>query len=119
MSGSRPRTLLWQLGLALMVMQAVVAVVFGAWGLSKLKRFHYEQTTRQLEQHAPLVAASFAPLLADARTDETQILARNLGQRSGVRITVTQPDGVVVGDSDEAPWATTSSRSAWCGWPCR
>ncbi|MHC4385159.1 MAG: HAMP domain-containing sensor histidine kinase, partial [Planctomycetota bacterium] len=111
MSGSRPRTLLWQLGLALMVMQAVVAVVFGAWGLSKLKRFHYEQTTRQLEQHAPLVAASFAPLLADARTDETQILARNLGQRSGVRITVTQPDGVVVGDSDEEPAAMDNHRS--------
>ena len=50
MSGLRPRTLLWQLGLALMVMQAVVALVFGAWGYSLLKRFHYEQTTGQLQQ---------------------------------------------------------------------
>jgi two-component system phosphate regulon sensor histidine kinase PhoR len=88
-----------------MVMQAAVAVLFGAWGFSKLKRFHYEQTTRQLEQHAPLVAASFTPLLADARADETQVLARNLGQRSGVRITVVQPDGVVVGDSSHDPAA--------------
>ncbi|MHC5016815.1 MAG: ATP-binding protein [Planctomycetota bacterium] len=105
MNGPRPRTLLWQLGLGLMVMQAAVAVLFGAWGFSKLKRFHYEQTTRQLEQHAPLVAASFTPLLADARADETQVLARNLGQRSGVRITVVQPDGVVVGDSSHDPAA--------------
>jgi hypothetical protein len=42
MTGLRPRTLLWQLGLALMVMQSVVAVVFGAYGFGKLKRFHHE-----------------------------------------------------------------------------
>jgi two-component system phosphate regulon sensor histidine kinase PhoR len=103
MTRLQPRTLLWQLGLALMVMQAVVAVVFGAWGFSELKRFHYEQATGQLEQHVPLVAASFGSLLADPGVGDAQALARNLGQRSGVRITVIDPGGIVVADSDEDP----------------
>jgi two-component system phosphate regulon sensor histidine kinase PhoR len=103
MSPIRPRTLLWQLGLALMIMQCVVAVVFGAYGYAELKRFHYEQTTGQLQQLVAPVASSFEPALAGMPSQEADRLADELGARSGVRVTVILPDGVVVGDSERDP----------------
>jgi two-component system phosphate regulon sensor histidine kinase PhoR len=103
MNGLWPRTLLWQLGLTLMVMQVAAALVLGVYGFVEIRQFHHEQTRGELQKLAPLVAASFEPLLAEARAPEAQALARELGRRSGVRITVIRADGVVVADSDHDP----------------
>lgn len=101
MSRLRPRTLLWQLGLALMVMQTVVAVSFGTYGFVKLRQFHYDQTTRQLERIAPLVVGRVDPW-PGTDADATG-LAADLAARTGLRVTLVLTDGRVVGDSESDP----------------
>lgn len=95
-----PRTLLWQVGLAIMLLQAIVGLAFGGWAVAKLKQFHYQQTSRELLRLAPVVAEAFEALLPAAAPDRVDQLARRLGRSTGVRVTVIRPDGIVIGDSE-------------------
>src|SRR5690606_19368133 len=66
----------------------------------------------QLSAEAQLVSDSASPLLAEgAAGDGIDTLVKRLGQLLQARVTVINPDGVVVGDSEEDP-ATMENHSS-------
>lgn len=103
----KPRTLLWQLGLALMTVQAAAVVLLGWYAYARFEQFTRDQTLDQLRRITPLLAEEFADRLghASAETDYAALdaMAKDEGRRAGVRITVILLDGKVIADSDAAP----------------
>jgi two-component system phosphate regulon sensor histidine kinase PhoR len=104
----RPRTLLWQLGLGLMLVQAA-AIFAPAWfAYSQFQSFLEDQTARTLAREAPLLADRYSGYFIGpgaSRLDELQALVRADGARTGRHITVVFPDGRVVADSIQDPAA--------------
>lgn len=95
----KPRTLLWQLAAALMIVQAVVALAFGWYGYARLLRFHHEQALSELQRFTPLVASRCADVLDEHSAKELAQRVGSDGAASGIRITVIAPDGRVLADS--------------------
>jgi two-component system phosphate regulon sensor histidine kinase PhoR len=54
---------------------------------------------------ATLVQTNVAPRIGAGRTDELQQQVRNMGQRTGIRITLVAMDGTVLADSEQASLA--------------
>jgi two-component system phosphate regulon sensor histidine kinase PhoR len=98
----RPRTLLWQLGLALMAVQAAIALALGAYAYARLRQFHEEQTVHQLHQGTAQAAARFAAL-APSDAVAAQALATRIASETGLRVTLILRDGVVTADSEHDP----------------
>ncbi|BCR06795.1 PAS domain-containing sensor histidine kinase [Desulfuromonas versatilis] len=97
------RRLLWQLFPSYLV---IVAIALGAvtWYVSgELRRFHIEQTRSDLEARAWLVEKQLHGLLGMVPEEAVDALCKELGWRTGTRITVVRPDGLVLGDSVEEP----------------
>ncbi len=89
------------LSYALLVLVAggILAVLFGG----EFERREEEALRARLVDQARAVAYSAAPLFAaSAPVTETSRLAHDLATLFGTRVTLIRPDGVVVGDSDEA-----------------
>lgn len=99
----KPRTLLWQLGAALVIVQIVVAVAFGFYTYARLLRFHHEQSLSELQRLTPLVSARCAGALKDADAQELARLVKSVSAVAGARITVIAPDGRVLADSEADP----------------
>jgi two-component system phosphate regulon sensor histidine kinase PhoR len=99
----RPRTLLWRIGLGLVLVQSAVALAFGWYAAVTLRGFHREHVVSELEGVAPLAAARFAPLLAAPDAARIQAEAAAVAGGIGLRVTVVGPDGTVLGDSHQDP----------------
>src|SRR5262245_39483809 len=99
----RPRTLLWRLGLGLMLSQSVVAAVFGAWADRTLRAFNREQVAAELERLSPLVTARFDPFLAGPDLAAIDQATRETAAATGLRVTIVEPGGRVLSDSDDDP----------------
>jgi len=98
-----PRTLLWRLGLALMLVQAVVALGLGVYAFYRVRAFHYDQTLDKLERIEALLSDAYQPLLEDAQYERLQAMAIEDGREGSLRITVVLDDGEVVADSMADP----------------
>ncbi len=99
---SRKR-LIWQIyqPFLLIVLLALLAVT---WVHSRaLDAFYAQETRRDLEARARLVAAQVREQLATQDYVSLVILARELGELSQTRLTFILPSGEVVGDSQEDP----------------
>jgi len=73
---------------------------------------HYRQTLGAgLRNLGWSVALTAEPLLAEGRSDELNRLARDLGAKTDIRITIINADGVVLGDSDENPASMENHRT--------
>ncbi len=97
------KQLVWQFLLPFLVI-TLLALLTTTWLFSRaLDQFHVEQTRKELEARARLVAAQVDHSLRleeSARIDE---LCKQLGPLSFTRLTVILPDGRVLGDSSEDP----------------
>lgn len=95
----QPRTLLWRLCLALVVIQVAVAIGLSWYAYVAVRTFHHEQSLAELERLSPLLVARYADALdRDAAIDLTSMM-RTDSERSGLRLTLIRPDGVVLADS--------------------
>jgi len=99
----RRKRLLWQIFPAylLVILISLAAVIF--YSSRTLKKFHLEKTAKDLEARGMLLEGRFRGLLSSAQTDGVDSLCKELGGRTGMRVTVILPDGGVIGDSDEDP----------------
>jgi len=97
------RRLLWTLFPAFLLL-ILLSLAGGSWYASRvLRRFHIEQTAATLLARARLVDYQLAGRLARIERPWIDHLCKELGRRSGSRITVVLADGTVLGDSDEDP----------------
>lgn len=111
MSSGRPRTLLWQLGLVLMVMQIAVMVALAWYAYDRLADFQHDQTRRDLERLMPILTDDYGQLIEREANDLINERARADGDRVGVRLTIILEDGTVIGDSMADPASMDDHRN--------
>jgi len=97
------RRLLWQLYPAFLLV-IVISVLGVAWYSSRsLRTFYLDQVAHDLQSRAHLVEQQILAHLSAQDFKAADGLCKQIGARSGTRITVIFPTGEVVADSDEAP----------------
>ena len=69
----------------------------------KIKEHHITTLESTLEHHAELVKKMVADFVISGKAKEIDTLAKEMGKKIGVRITVIRRDGSVLGDSKEDP----------------
>src|SRR3989338_1421239 len=81
---------------------AVVVLTGGFLGSHRLEQQAVDFLTQPLPTSARLMEAAVRPALAQGQTVETlQAVARVLGQQASCRVTVIDPAGTVLGDSEQ------------------
>lgn len=99
----RRKPLLWQF-LPPFLLITLLALLAAAWLFSRaLDQFHIEQTRKELEARAKVVAAQVEGRLRAEETAWIDNLCKKLGNLSLTRLTVVLPDGRVLGDTSEDP----------------
>ena len=99
----KKKRLIWHVwpSYVLLSLIAMGAVIISASHVGRT--FHYEQTDRQLASACYLVAQQLQTESGVLDGTVVDALCKTLGPKSGYRITVIQPDGTVLGDSQEDP----------------
>lgn len=77
--------------------------IFTVVVLAQLSKYDHSLTEQNLVRSAKMVSAALEPTLADKNTGQLQDLVSKLGESSGIRITITDKYGVVIGDSEKNP----------------
>ena len=97
------RRLLWQIFPAFLII-TVLGLFLIFWNVSALmKNFYYHEKRVHLEKLANLSVSSFPLLLEEAQYTQIQALCKRMGQTTETRFTVIEPQGKVLGDSEEQP----------------
>ncbi|MBT8484756.1 MAG: PAS domain-containing protein [Phycisphaerales bacterium] len=99
----RPIGLFAQLVVALMGVQALVAVVLVIATRHQIQRFQVEQTAAELDRLAPLVAEQCEPRLAPSERATLQSQVDRLARSSETRISIVGETGQVLADSAHDP----------------
>ena len=108
MSRSVPpqRSLFWQLAAALIALHLLVALLVGWFGYIRVRGFHYEQTSSELDRLTRLNAPHLAALMAAGTERDSaslQSAATDDGAMLDIRMTIVAPDGRVIADSSHDP----------------
>ena len=69
----------------------------------EIKRHHIANLESNLEHDAELVRGMVTDSVISGNAGEIDILAKEMGEKIGVRITIIRKDGLVLGDSEEDP----------------
>ncbi|TVQ55125.1 MAG: sensor histidine kinase [Phycisphaerales bacterium] len=99
----QPRTLLWRLCLALIVVQVLVGAMLAVYAWQTVRSFHHDQTQSQLERLIPFLAASYDRMISDGATQALDERVKRDGGEIGLRISVFHDDGTPIADSHHAP----------------
>lgn len=97
------RRLIWQIYPAFLFITVLgLSLIF--WNVSsQIRQFYYQETRVQLETLGNLSVASFPPLIEEGDYGAIQARCQEMGRRTGIRFTVIDPQGKVLGDSQEQP----------------
>jgi two-component system phosphate regulon sensor histidine kinase PhoR len=97
------RRLIWQIFPAFLFITVLgLSLIF--WNVSsQIRQFYYQETRVQLETLVNLSVASFPPLIEEGDYGAIQTRCQEMGRRTGIRFTVIDPQGKVLGDSQEQP----------------
>ncbi len=68
-----------------------------------IKKHYINTLTDELKELAFVIRPQILPLIKESRTDDIDRVVKDLRENIETRITVIDPDGVVLGDSDEEP----------------
>jgi two-component system, OmpR family, phosphate regulon sensor histidine kinase PhoR len=97
------KRLLWQYLLPFLAI-TLVALLTATWLFTKaIDQFHLEQTRKELEATARVVAVQAHEPLRQADVAAADALCKKLGALSLTRLTIILPDGRVLGDASEDP----------------
>ncbi len=99
----RRKRLLWQLYPSYLLITLVSLLAITLYSSRVIRRFHLEQTMTDLESRAHLIQEDIRERLVAGQPDRTDLLCKELGDKSSTRITVILPDGKVTGDTEKPP----------------
>ena len=97
------KRLIWQLFPSYLVL--ILFALFGVtwYATRSLRTFYHDEAAADLHARALLLERQALGLVTAGDAGAVDALCKELGQRSGTRITVITPSGAVLGDSDEDP----------------
>jgi two-component system phosphate regulon sensor histidine kinase PhoR len=95
--------LIWQFLLPFLIITLLALLAAAGLFSRGLDQFHLEQTRKELEARARLVAHQVGPQLRAEETARLDELCKELGALSATRLTIILPDGRVLGDTSEDP----------------
>ena len=106
----KKKRLIWHIypSYVLLLALALIAVAISASRIAHT--FHYDQTEHELTNAAFLIAEQLKTRPDLDKTSEIDILCQSLARKTGYRVTVILPSGVVAGDSEKDP-ATMNNHS--------
>ncbi|MGD9489161.1 MAG: ATP-binding protein [Calditrichaceae bacterium] len=99
----RKKRLLWQIfpSFLLILVVGLAAVTWYSSGLTR--NFYFKQSSLDLESEALMLEPTIRSLLNLREKSALDSTVRELGKKTGTRITVILPNGKVIADSDEDP----------------
>jgi len=97
------RRLLWQLFSTYLVITLAALVAIGWFATHALQQFYLQLVRNNLQVRAEVVEGRIGESLDEATTQRLRDLAADFGKSSTTRITIIDPGGVVLVDTDEDP----------------
>jgi two-component system phosphate regulon sensor histidine kinase PhoR len=95
--------LLWQIYLPYLLITLLSLLAVTWYATSSLRYFYEEQAANDLRVRAHLVLEQVVPHVLSDDAESIQRYCKTLGEGAAARVTVIQPDGVVIADSNEDP----------------
>jgi len=97
----KKKRLIWHIypSFVLLLALAMISVAISASRIAH--NFHYERTEKELTNATYLIVERFKAGLITNNTSEINILCQSLARKTGYRVTVILPSGVVAGDSEK------------------
>lgn len=92
----------WRIYLYFLLVSVGALAVTSWYAARSLRLFHQEQVAAEIGARAKIVAREI-PLLSDSQPEAIARLCKDVSRLTASRLTVIQPDGKVIGDSDENP----------------
>lgn len=81
----------------------IALFLFTLFVIGQLEKYDHAQTEKDLIHSANLVIAVLEPSLSSNNTGQIQPTVIELGEKSGIRITVMDNEGTVLGETDKNP----------------
>ncbi|MCB9493904.1 MAG: PAS domain-containing protein [Desulfobacteraceae bacterium] len=104
MNNNRKRKLFWQIYPSYLIVILICTAMGSYYASTSIKSFFYSQVETTLyeksELFIPVVEKEF---LKNSSIDELDLLCEDAGKRAGLRFTIVDFNGKVLGDSDESP----------------
>jgi two-component system phosphate regulon sensor histidine kinase PhoR len=69
----------------------------------EINKYYVSNLKSNLENQALLVSEMVMNLISSGNTEKIDILAKEMGEKIGTRITIIRKDGLILGDSEEDP----------------
>ncbi|MCI5219641.1 MAG: PAS domain-containing sensor histidine kinase, partial [Candidatus Electrothrix sp. LOE2] len=98
----RRRPLFWQIFPVSLLISLCTVLAVSWFATTTFKTFYYDQMVVDIEARALLLEQKILDLVQDS-PDALQDFCRQAGRRAHTRITVVEPDGAVLADSNEDP----------------
>ncbi|NLX97677.1 MAG: HAMP domain-containing protein [Rhodopirellula sp.] len=95
--------LFWQIFPSYVLITVATLLLVSFYGEQALERFHQWQTRAALESSARIFAELVTRVRLREHPEELNELAKRLGRATSLRITVIEPSGQVVADTEETP----------------
>jgi len=99
----RHKKLVWHIFPANLLITAGSLLVLLWYGSSALDAFYQNWLATDLKDRAHFIEEQVTRLVRQDKVEELKALCRQLGRKTSTRITVIQPSGRVIADSDENP----------------
>ncbi len=99
----RPPRIIWKHFFSYFLIIALTFSLLVFFSSRTIKRHHIATLESSLEHHAELVQRMVMDLVISGDAEGIDDLAKEVGNKIGVRITVIRKDGLVLGDSEEDP----------------
>lgn len=95
-----PRSFLWRFSLSVIAMQILLILIAGIFLVQWVRSLHENQTIRTLSQIVPIVTSDIQIKTDGEELDKT--IKDQFGS-TDFRVTIVNPEGIVVADSDALP----------------
>ena len=105
----KKKHLFWLLLPSYWILIAVAIVAVAAYAFHSMSNLYFQALEHDIRTRATLLAEQISGTAGDWDSAEIDQLCKKLGSSANTRFTVILPDGVVIGDSNEAPSAYASS----------
>ena len=99
----KQKRLFWQILLVHLIILLLAIVVVSWFSLRTFNQFYLAEKGNDLENRAYLIKARVVELLNSNDQDHLRKLVVDAGRSSGTRITIIEPDGLVIADTYEDP----------------